>query len=235
MNSETQRISNSQHLIRDLYEFAKRALDFDQDATIVIKKDVKNSENPLGNTAYYDPAKYKICLYTSGRHIKDIMRSLAHELVHHKQNCRGDFNNGTATVQGYAQEDGHLREMEREAYETGNMIFRDWEDGLKAKTDNKQLFSVESSLTGEKLMEDAEWEKLLLEYKEKRLRRMVKRLIKEELENKNETEEVSQVDSVESSTGSESFLPKTHDIRSKSRQMTHDALMKRWGYTKENE
>lgn len=84
-------------------------------------------------------------------------------------------------------------------------------------------------------MEDAEWEKLLLEYKEKRLRRMVKRLIKEELENKNETEEVSQVDSVESSTGSESFLPKTHDIRSKSRQMTHDALMKRWGYTKENE
>ena len=50
MNSETQRISNSQHLIRDLYEFAKKALEFDQDATIVIKKDVKKKfEVPVFN------------------------------------------------------------------------------------------------------------------------------------------------------------------------------------------
>ena len=28
---------------------------------------------------------------------------------------------------------GILREMEREAYENGNMIFRDWEDKMKEK------------------------------------------------------------------------------------------------------
>tara|TARA_R110002110_G_scaffold209898_4_gene422310 strand:- start:457 stop:1107 length:651 start_codon:yes stop_codon:yes gene_type:complete len=32
---------------------------------------------------------------------------------------------------GYAQSDDHMREMEREAYEVGNMCFRDWEDGIK--------------------------------------------------------------------------------------------------------
>ena len=35
------------------------------------------------------------------------------------------------TSPGYAQKDKHAREMEREAYEKGNMCFRDWEDGRK--------------------------------------------------------------------------------------------------------
>ena len=90
--------------------------------------------NPLGKTAHYSPTEKKIGLYTQGRHIKDILRSLAHELVHHNQNCRGDFDMaGDNNAEGYAQEDGQLREMEREAYECGNMIFRDWEDNLKEK------------------------------------------------------------------------------------------------------
>jgi len=41
---------------------------------------------------------------------------------------------------GYAQEDEHMREMEREAYEVGNLIFRDWEDNLKDKG-GKPLFT----------------------------------------------------------------------------------------------
>ena len=36
------------------------------------------------------------------------------------------------TGPGYAQEDGHLRELELEAYREGNMMFRDWEDGYKS-------------------------------------------------------------------------------------------------------
>jgi hypothetical protein len=30
----------------------------------------------------------------------------------------------------YAQNNKELRELEREAYETGNLLFRDWEDNL---------------------------------------------------------------------------------------------------------
>jgi len=140
---EFERILKFQPLISSLYNAAQKKLGFEPHVKIVIMKNIKNANNPLGKTAHYSPADHKIGLYTQGRHIKDILRSLAHELVHHNQNCRGDFNNGAATIQGYAQEDGHLREMEREAYECGNMIFRDWEDKLKEKG-GKPLFTSTS-------------------------------------------------------------------------------------------
>ena len=107
---------------------------------INFQKDAQNSQNPLGKTAYYDPEGQSITIYITGRHMKDCLRSLAHELVHHLQNERGDLQNTAPTTLGYAQEDDHMREMEREAYEKGNMCFRDWEDNLK-KT-NKQLYET---------------------------------------------------------------------------------------------
>ena len=152
MSDELTRLSKHQPLIKNLYEACKEKLGFEPDVKIVILNDGLNSEDPLGKTAYYDPASYKVGLYTQGRHIKDIMRSLSHELVHHSQNCRGDFDSGIATVEGYAQEDGHLREMEREAYETGNLLFRDWEDNYK-RNDNRKLFSI-TTTEGERMREN---------------------------------------------------------------------------------
>ena len=173
MSDEYNRISKSQDLIQSLYKSAKENLEFKPDATIVLLRDEANAANPLGKTAYYDPATQKISLYTQGRHIKDIMRSLSHELVHHAQNCRGDFAGGIATVDGYAQEDGHLREMEREAYEQGNLIFRDWEDGIKSKSGS--LFTGKVSI-GEKLMENNK-----MEITETKLREVISGLVKEML------------------------------------------------------
>jgi len=169
MSEEFKRLSKHQPLIRSLYETCKEKLGFEPDVKIVILRDSLNSENPLGKTAYYDPASHKVGLYTQGRHIKDIMRSLSHELVHHSQNCRGDFDSGIATVEGYAQEDGHLREMEREAYETGNLLFRDWEDNYK-RNNNEKLFT-NTSIMGEKLMENTE----------AKLREVIRGLVKEML------------------------------------------------------
>ena len=171
MKNEFDRLSTVQPLIKSLYEASKESLGFGPDAKIVILTNEENSNNPLGKTAYYDPANHKIGLYTQGRHVKDIMRSLSHELVHHSQNCRGDFNEGLATVEGYAQEDSHLREMEREAYETGNLIFRDWEDNYK-RNDSTKLFT-DTSIMGEKLMEDKN--------KEIQLREMIRKMVKEML------------------------------------------------------
>lgn len=131
--SENERISKFIPLIRSLYNEVRNNLGFEPHASISVVSDADNAHNPLGKTAYYSPSEEKIALYTSGRHIKDILRSLAHELVHHNQNCRGDFNNVSETGTSYAQEDEHLREMEREAYEMGNMLFRDWEDNLKRR------------------------------------------------------------------------------------------------------
>ncbi len=79
----------------------------------------------------------EITNFVDKRHVKDILRSLSHELVHHSQNCRGDFDSGVSTEPGYAQKDPHMRKMEAEAYLLGNgFLFRDWEDQLKQKKEN---------------------------------------------------------------------------------------------------
>jgi hypothetical protein len=172
---EYNRINKFLPLMQSLYNTAKGELGFEPHVKIVIIKNDENMENPLGKTAHYSPGEHKIALFTQGRHIKDILRSLSHELVHHNQNCRGDFNSGAATVEGYAQEDGHLREMEREAYECGNMIFRDWEDNLKKKGARPLFTSTHYANAimekGEKLMENG--------LKESQLRNIIRGVIQE--------------------------------------------------------
>ena len=121
-----------QPMIKKFLPFAKKRMGFDAPPRLFLRGDDKNANDPLGKTAYYDPSEKSITLYISQRHPKDVMRSLSHELVHHAQNCRGEFDEVEAMGDGYAQNDKHLREMEREAYEVGNMCFRDWEDSIKS-------------------------------------------------------------------------------------------------------
>ena len=111
--------------------FAQKRMGFDKPPRLFLRNDPENAQNPLGKTAYYDPEQMSVTLYINGRHPKDIMRSLSHELVHHTQNCNGQFDDIGELGEGYAQNDDHLREMEREAYEQGNLCFRDWEDSIK--------------------------------------------------------------------------------------------------------
>jgi hypothetical protein len=94
----------------------------------VISDDKDNASNLLGKTAYYNPTDKSITLYTMDRHPKDILRSFAHEMVHHEQNLEGKLNNINTTN---TNEDGALPEIEREAYEKGNMMLRNWEDSIK--------------------------------------------------------------------------------------------------------
>ena len=127
------------NLSKEFLPFAQKRLGFDKPVSVNLLSDPENAKNPLGKTAYYEPGKMKITLFVDKRHVKDILRSMAHELVHHAQNCRGEFKNGFETGEGYAQEDGHMREMEREAYEKGQMMLRDFEDGRKKKEKSKML------------------------------------------------------------------------------------------------
>ena len=114
------------------YPYSKQQLGFDQDPqSINFVSDPDNATDMLGKTAFYDPDSFSITIYADNRHPKDMMRSLSHELVHHAQNCRGEFDNEMDLGEGYAQEDEHMRNMEKEAYSLGNIVFRDWEDGMK--------------------------------------------------------------------------------------------------------
>jgi hypothetical protein len=94
----------------------------------MIKNNKENADNMLGNTAYYNPIEKSITLFTLNRHPKDILRSFSHEMVHHMQNLEGRLNNIQTTN---TNEDGDLPELEREAYEKGNMMLRNWEDSIK--------------------------------------------------------------------------------------------------------
>jgi len=93
---------------------------------IFIEDDAENANDLLGKTAYYNPENKSITLYTLNRHPKDILRSYAHEMIHHKQNLEGKLTD----IQGQnINEDEYLKELEAEAYKYGNgLLFRGWEN-----------------------------------------------------------------------------------------------------------
>ncbi len=92
-----------------------------------IDGDSENAKDFFGKTAYYDPNRQHIVVYTEGRHPKDIVRSYAHEMIHHIQHLEdrlGDVS-GTDTTS-----DEHLTKLEKEANLRGTMTFRNWTDSI---------------------------------------------------------------------------------------------------------
>ena len=150
-------------LVKQFMPFAQERMGFDKPPRLFLRNDSKNAQNPLGKTAYYDPAQKSVTLYINGRHPKDVMRSLSHELVHHTQNCNGQFDGASEMGEGYAQNDEHLREMEREAYEQGNLCFRDWEDSIKGTIYNESLQKGAKNKMSLKNWKDNELSTLLTE------------------------------------------------------------------------
>lgn len=133
INNSGLEISGFEEMIQSLVSFSQERLGFEKPPTLFLNSDSNNATNLLGKTAYYDPQEREIHIYTTDRHPKDIMRSISHELVHHKQNDEGNLQGDYYSGEGYAQKDPHMRKMEEEAYLQGNMCFRDWEDGYKQK------------------------------------------------------------------------------------------------------
>ena len=82
-------------------------------------------------TGHYEPGNKKIVLFISDRHPKDILRSFAHEMVHHAQNLRGEDL-------GFGENDDvkdnkRLEKLEAEAYLKGNIMFRKWTEFARKK------------------------------------------------------------------------------------------------------
>ncbi len=101
--------------------------------------DRENAKNFFGKTAYYDPNEQHIVIYTEGRHPKDIVRSYAHEMIHHIQYLEdrlGDIP-GTDTTS-----DEHLTKLEKEANLRGTMTFRNWTDTILNEGKKKDPFGL---------------------------------------------------------------------------------------------
>jgi len=154
VNNSTANVYHLEQFVSDFFPYSQKQLGFDKPVTIKFESDPENADVMLGKTAFYDPEAHEIGLYVDSRHPKDVMRSLSHELVHHAQNCRGDFGGQSTTAPGYAQRDPHLRKMEREAFTKGNLIFRDFEDLIKT---GKIKVLIDFTKSGEPKMSLQEW------------------------------------------------------------------------------
>ena len=114
----------------------------------LIHDDYENGEDIFGKTAYYAPQTNIVVLFTYGRHPKDILRSYAHELIHVHQNMEDRLQTIHTTD---INEDDYLEQLEREAYETGNIMFRSWTDSL---TGNKLEEAIKKLITEKKKNKD---------------------------------------------------------------------------------
>lgn len=106
-------------------------------------------------TGYYSPDEKKIVVFTCNRALKDIMRTVAHEFVHHMQNLENPEKDWGAA--GDLEADSKLRAIEGEAFLLGNILFREWTEKLKktkelneSKKRKKQVKNDEGELVPEK-------------------------------------------------------------------------------------
>lgn len=75
-------------------------------------------------TGYYEPESKTITIFCADRHPKDILRTFAHEMIHHSQNLDGiDLN---FSSKDDVKDNEKLEEVESEAYLKGNVMFRKW-------------------------------------------------------------------------------------------------------------
>jgi len=124
-------------LVQDLYTHVDNRVGFSKPPTIVFDSDPDNEAEVLGKTAYYDPNTIQIHIYTDGRHPKDMLRSIAHELIHHWQNEEGRLDVGGYSGPGYYLKNKGLKKLEDEAMDFGTRLFREYEDKKKLEENEK--------------------------------------------------------------------------------------------------
>ena len=127
--------------VQGMYDYFDQKLGFQKPPVMVFDSDPGNQSKVLGKTAYYDPQSLEIHVFVDGRHPKDVLRSIAHELIHHRQNMEGQLDTGGYSGPGYYLENDELKEVEHEAMLEGNATMREYEDTVKYKNieENKNM------------------------------------------------------------------------------------------------
>lgn len=102
--------------VADFVNFAKDYLEIDDD----IKVELAFEKTPdIRTTAYYNNGDKLVKVYVKNRAIIDVCRSIAHELVHHKQNLEDRITN--PEIDGADGSD-----IENEANAVAGVIIRKW-------------------------------------------------------------------------------------------------------------
>lgn len=130
-------LTNLEPHVQGMYGHFDQKYGFQKPPVMVFDSEPSNESNVLGKTAYYDPQSLEIHVFIDGRHPKDVLRSIAHELIHHRQNLEGRLDTGGYSGPGYYLENDKLKDVEHEAMLEGNATMREYEDTVKYKEKDK--------------------------------------------------------------------------------------------------
>ena len=99
----------SDQYLDHLYEFAEyitTKLPFEKDVNIYLWK---KGENPNCTTGVYIPEEDTVNAVAEGRALPDIMKTVAHEMVHKKQNEQGQIDDSYTQIGGFAEKNCDFR------------------------------------------------------------------------------------------------------------------------------
>jgi hypothetical protein len=127
-----------QYIIEDFIQFVKNKLDIDKLPTTSFIND-REWATEKKSFGQYDPNKKHLDVYIGNRNLADILRTLCHELVHHRQNELGKlYNNAGKTGSNIENQANALAGiMMREYGKSNDLIYESLLPSLK------QIYEVE--------------------------------------------------------------------------------------------
>ena len=116
--------------IKDIEDFAEEiGIQVQPYPEVKLDKTEQDLFDPFIQTGNYNCNDQTITLFITNRHLKDILMSFCHELIHHNQfltmndkYIEAIENSDTPDVNGNPL----IEEIEADAYERGNLLIRKW-------------------------------------------------------------------------------------------------------------
>lgn len=138
-NNEYFHVNETEEKEKDLRKYFKPIAEFMQEDGLnvspfpEVKLNWDEQDGLFIKTGYYEPESKTITIFCADRHPKDILRTFAHEMIHHSQNLDGvDLN---FSSDDDVKDNERLEEIEAEAYLKGNVYFRKWTEYENKQTD----------------------------------------------------------------------------------------------------
>lgn len=130
IHSDTKLSPQSKALLLDFVKFCKNKLEINSLPESIILFKSRDEQHGM-TTGGYDPHSMTITVLAGRRLLLDILRSVAHELTHHKQNERGNL------LEMVDEYDTDLNTpYENEAYERSGNLIKEWTRIVKEKHPN---------------------------------------------------------------------------------------------------
>ena len=124
IHSDVKLSPKSKELLIDFLRFCKKGLEIDSLPSKITLFKSRNSNDGM-TTGGYDPHDQTIMVLAGRRMFLDILRSIAHELTHHKQNERGNL------LEMVSEYDTDINApYENEAYERSGNLIKEWTRGV---------------------------------------------------------------------------------------------------------